>query len=246
MSDSTGNLRTVWLASAAAVLPIAAVNVAAEPVEAVQPAKFAPPSEPMILKRILRRPLPGGAEVMTLRSYEIQIRREGAGYLIDGKLIDVRTEVPGPFEALAAIERQRSDDGMFPMKLDDDGRFVPSPAKTAEASAQAAGQQADAMVSSLGLSASEARDARKFIGQVSAKPARTDWPKDLFSPTAGKRTDTHTIPLPGGKTGHVSVEIDASVQGDFGLLTSLKRHVTTKLGDSTRVTQETWTLSRKS
>lgn len=53
------------------------------------------------------------------------------------------------------------------------------------------------------------------------------------------------VPLPGGKTGEVSVEIDASVDRASGLVTSLQREVTTRLGDTTRITVETWTLARK-
>jgi len=50
--------------------------------------------------------------------------------------------------------------------------------------------------------------------------------------------------LPGGKTGEVAVEIDADVDAASGLVKTLQRHVTTRLGDSTRVTHETWTLAR--
>ena len=50
---------------------------------------------------------------------------------------------------------------------------------------------------------------------------------------------------PDGPDGEVTVAIDAKVDQGTGLVTTLEREVTTRLGDSTRVTIETWTLSPK-
>ena len=95
------------------------------------------------------------------------------------------------------------------------------------------------------LSPAEARDASAFISQSTANPVRTAWPDDLFRPVPGKHSSSQVIALPGGKTGEVTVAIAASVDQGSGLVTSLEREVTTRLGDSTRVTIETWTLTPK-
>ncbi|MBM3594363.1 MAG: hypothetical protein FJX31_00875 [Alphaproteobacteria bacterium] len=62
-------------------------------------------------------------------------------------------------------------------------------------------------------------------------------------PAQAVAPDEARIALPGGKTGEVTVAIEASVDQVSGLVTALEREATTRLGDSTRVTIETWTLA---
>jgi hypothetical protein len=228
-----GGLRAAWLASAVAVLPLAALAYPSAAAVARSAALFAPGSDTMVLTRVLRRPLPGGAEVATSRSYEIRFVRESAGYRVDGKLISVDVDVPPAFEALAELERARPDTGMFPVHVDDHGRFV---AAGGERPGQFALQASRVALAQLpqGLPQGEARDARSFIEQVGANPVHTAWPDDLFMPAPGKRDDRHVVPLPGGKTGEVAVAIDASVDAVTGLVTTLKRHVTTPRGSPKR------------
>lgn len=198
----------------------------------------------MVLTRILRRPLPGGAVVATARSYEVRFVREPGGYRVDGELIAVEVSAPPAFEALAALERARPDTGMFPVRIDDRGRFLAAGEERPKAFAQQASKVALAMLPT-GQTAGEARDARSFIQQVGSSPVHTAWPDDLFMPSPGKRSDRHVVPLPGGKTSEVEVEIEASVDASSGVLSKLTRTVTTRLGDSSRITEETWTLARK-
>ena len=244
MIGPAGHLRTVLLASAAAVLPFAALSAGSASATATSSSGFSPAAEPMVLTRALRRPLPGGAEVSTRRSYEIRFVRDGQGYRIDGELIDVSIDAPPAYEALAALERARPDTGMFPMHIDAGGRLVAAPSQHQAQFAQKAGQLAQSRVPAT-LSPDESRNALAFIGQVSASPSQTAWPDDLFRPSPGKHVDTHVVPLPGGKTGEVAIEIEASVEPGSGLVTTLRRNVTTRLGDTLRQTIETWTLSRK-
>lgn len=242
-SSGTGTLRTVLLASAAAILPFAALSLAPAEAAASAVSPFVPSSEPMVLTRTLRRPLPGGITIATSRSYKIRFVPEGAGFRIDGELIGVSIEAPKQFEALMAMERSRPDTGMFPMRIDAQGRFVSAGQRDQQSFAKEAGKQAQALVPA-SLPESEVRDADRFIGQVTANPIQTAWPKDLFRPVPGKHSNTNVMPLPGGKTGEVSIEIDAEVEEGSGLLSRLQRSVITHLGDSTRVTEETWTLAR--
>ena len=48
-----------------------------------------------------------------------------------------------------------------------------------------------------------------------------------------------------GKTGEVAISTEAQVDAASGLVTMFQREVTTRLGDTTRVTLETWTLAPK-
>lgn len=247
MSARKTDRHAVWLAGAAAILPATMLPALPARVEAAEPSAFAPPAGPMMLTRVLRRPLPGGIEVVTIRSYEITIRADGEGYLIDGKLVDVRTEVPAAYEALARLERERPDVGLFPIRLDARGRMLPGQELSSPpVPAAAVGNLALKRIDNLGLASQDAGDARDFVRAVSANPARTAWPEDLFRPAPGARSDTRAVPLPNGETGQVAVRIDASADRRDGLLDSFRRVVTTNLGGAERVTQETWTLERKS
>jgi hypothetical protein len=241
---SSGTLRTVLLASAAAILPLAALSLVPAPVAASTLSPFIPSGEPMVLTRELRRPLPGGIVIATKRSYRVRFVREDGGYRVEGELIGVEIEAPKQFEALAALERTRPDNHMFPMRVDSNGRFVAASAEQQPGFAEQAGQVAKSLIPA-GLAASEARDATTFIGQATANPVQTAWPDDLFRPSPGKHSDRHVMSLPGGKTGEVAIEIDAEVDAASGLVRTLQRQVTTRLGESTRVTHETWTLARK-
>jgi len=231
-------LRSVLLASAAAALPIAAISIAPTPVTATAITAFEPSPEPMVLTRILRRPLPGGIEISTSRSYEVRFVRENGGYRIEGELLGVEIDVPKQFEALAALERARKDSGMFPMRGDLQGQLIAASDREQHDFAQQAGPLASNMVPTR-LALAEARDARAFIASTAAKPVRTAWPGDLFRPSPGKHSATHVMPLPGGKTGRVTIETEAEVDDSSGLVTKFQRNVTTDLGDSTRVTLET-------
>ncbi len=240
-----GSLRTVLLASAAAILPLAALSFAPPAAMATTISPFLPSGEAMVLTRVLRRPLPGGIEISTARSYEIRFVREEDGYRIEGDLIGVQVDVPKQFEALAALERARPDPGMFPMRIDAGGRLVASGKRNATPAASEAGRIAQAMVPA-GLAPAEARDASAFISQSTVSPVQTAWPDELFKPAPGKRSNVQVVPLPDGKTGEVSVEIEANVDAGTGLVRSLRREVTTRVGGSMRVTIETWTLVLKS
>lgn len=242
MSVRQAGFHAVLFAGVAAAALTPGPGAVASPVEAPRAARFTPPDGPMLLSRALHRPLPGGAEVVTVRTYEIRFHRTPEGYRIDGMLLTADITVPPRFEALAQIERNRPDTGLFPMTLDHRGRLLPVQSREPDDSAQRAGRLAASKIPDR-LSAGEARNARAFIGRISENPVHTAWPDELFAPEPGKHSATQTIPLPDGKTGQVSVEIEASNDTQTGLLSRLTRRVTTDLDGSQRVTIETWTLA---
>jgi hypothetical protein len=89
-------------------------------------AEFAPPvDKPMLLSRTLVRELGGGATIVATRRYRVVFHRTEAGWRIDGALVASEIDAPAALSALAAIERGRPDDGLFPILLDPAGRIVP-------------------------------------------------------------------------------------------------------------------------
>ncbi|MCB2079103.1 MAG: hypothetical protein R3E09_01525 [Novosphingobium sp.] len=211
---------------------------------AAQPAGlFQPPQSPMLLTRTLRRPLPDGKQVLTRRSYEVHIVPESNGFRIDGKLVDVVVEAPRKLQALADIERNRPDKGMFPMRLDANGMLLPG----GDPQSGEAVKKAIALVSqelgAMKLAAFDMLQAQAFVSQFRQRQGLSQWPADLFRPVPGQHRETRTIPLPNGARGHVAVDTDATTQGPAGLLSSFTRTVTTDLEGDARVTYESWTLT---
>ena len=95
---------------------------------AVETQAFAPPSgRPLILARKVVRQLPGGAAIVATRRYRVKFRPVADGWEVDGVLIASEIDVPPALAAIAALERARPDDGMFPILLDRTGRIVAEP-----------------------------------------------------------------------------------------------------------------------
>lgn len=231
----------LWLAGLAAVMPMAAAGHPA-PTLTAAPGTFTPPANAMILTRILRRPLPGGAEIRTERSYEIRIVPDGEGYRVEGVLTGVEVDAPAALKSLAMLERSRDDTGMFPMRLDTRGMIEPVEKPPADETVQEAIRVAAARVRSLDLDARDTARAEAFVTRLEHGSGRTGWPRDLFRPEAGEREETRMIPLPNGARGTVRVNIEARSAAGSGLLDSFVRKVTTDLEGAFSVTEETWTL----
>lgn len=224
-------------------MPLTTPAIASPSLPATATRQFAPPPEPMLLTRKLRRPLSGNAEIVTWRSYEVRFRREDAGYRVEGELVDVLVEAPRGLEALATLERNRPDTGLFPMWLDSHGMLVAGNSPQVSDAVQEASVTVAQRLGALPLDLFAERQAQAFVSGLKKHGAHTPWPDDLFQPSPGRRQETRTIPLPNGVSGRVSVITDAEVLGNSGLLASLSRVVTSQLEDATQVTEELWTLS---
>ena len=229
------------LAGVAAVLPVAALH-AGDPSPAVR--QFAPPQSSLVLTRELRRALSDGKEVVTRRSYEITISPEGDGYRVDGRLIGTEVDVPPALQALAAIERARPDTGLFPFRLDRQGQIVTQSAARDPQAAGAAGQTVGVWLSRSGLSMEERGLAEGFLRQLKSGQAASGaaWPADLFHPHPGERSESREFDLPGGDRGSVVVATRAMARSSDGLLDTVERTVTTRMGADERTTREIWRL----
>lgn len=227
-----------WRAGAQAGLVVAAA-VLLGGAGAPEPS-FAPPlGRPLLLSRTLVRDLGGGEAIVATRSYRIVFQRTEAGWEVEGALVASEIDAPAPLAALAAIERARPDDGLFPIRLDAAGRIVAR--EDSAGQGRAAVEQALKAAGQAPGSADPGFLAR--IAQASAAGGITRWPETLFLPAAGHSEDAREIVLPDGSAGRVEVTLDQAAGADATLMARAERTVTTDLGGVRRVARETWTIA---
>jgi hypothetical protein len=221
-------------AGIAAVLPILAASSAlAAPADQT----FLAPSGPVILTRTLRRPLPDGAEIVSTRRYEVTIAAEGVRYRVDGRLVESEVAAPPSLQGLAAIERARTDAGLFPFHLDGQGLIASPAVPLDETTAIRAGTTARLFIASSSLAEPDRRQAEGLVKQLLGRSAGAgaQWPRDLFRPILGLRSETSRMELAGGQSGSVTTTIDARSVPEGS---SIERTVITDTGGVQRVMQE--------
>lgn len=236
---------TMLLAGVASLLPAQLSPMLAHAAPQEVSPSFEPPSTPLVLTRTLWRSLRDGQEIVVRRSYEVRFRREAGGFLLDGKLIDSAVEAPAALALLAEIERQRPEQGMFPLRLDQAGRILQAPSRPALGEAHhAAAQRSRAMFAAASLDAEGRKQAGILArGILEASVGAAYWPSDLFSPAMQSRRETRTLALADGLQGAVVVSVDVLGKLPGGLPQSVERRVTTEVAGSARVSREVWTLA---
>lgn len=227
------------LAGGATLTPPASASPAAPPV-------FAPPTQvPMLLSRKVVRELSGGAAIVATRRYRVMFRQVADGWEIDGALVASEIDVPPALTEIAAIERDRPDDGLFPMRLDRTGQIVATPAATrigreAVASAVAAARRL--------TGAGEAAASPGFLDEVGAAAAspgggQTPWPEALFLPDGLHGTVEQSFPLPDGSAGSVQIALESDPNvTPAATMRRASRTVVTEVAGTRRVAREEWTL----
>ena len=209
-------------------------------------AVFAPPGAPMVLTRELRKTLVDGQSFVSRRRYAIRFVPSLDGWQVEGTLLASEVEAPADVPAaLVELERTRSDEGLFPLRLDRAGLIVAQqgshdPQSSARALAAAQSYLATSPLSSADRSAAGALTARL---QAQTRAAGGNWPADLFRPVPGERSEVRRIPLGGGADGKVTVTM-AAAGSPAGVLERLERRVVTETAGSRRLSVETWTLAR--
>lgn len=233
----------VWLAGAASLMSLLAGVVPAPAQTPRHAFPFIAPSAPMVLTRMLHRPLSDGHEVVSLRTYLLQFRPEGGRIRVDGLLLAVTVEAPPALKALVEMERRRGDEGMFPMWLDADGMLLPGAAPPPpDPERQRALERTAARIGAFGLAPADEQQAHAFVsGVASTRAGRTPWPRDLFRPTAKSRREVRALVLPDGE-GEVTVDTEAQL--DDGMLASYTRSTATELAGDRRLVTEHWTLAK--
>ncbi len=203
---------------------------------------FAAPTGELVLTRVVRRALPDGKEIVTRRRYAVRFISDDAGFRVEGRLLGVEVEAPARLAALAQLERARSDEGLFPMRLDPRGMIAGASRSAGGEPRDSAGQLAAGMIAGSQLAGDDRRDAEHFVAQVQGNGAIGRWPDDLFRPAPGRRSDRQRMPLDAGREGAVTVTTEARASAGSGLLEMFERTVATEAGGQLRITRETWTL----
>lgn len=233
----------LWLAGFAALLasPVDGGSANAESGPYISP--FIAPAAPMVLTRVLRRPLADGQEVVSVRSYLLQFLPEAGRIRVDGSLLAVTVEAPPTLAPLAEMERRRSDDGIFPMWLDANGMLLPGAAtRLPEPGRQQAVDRTANWLGGFPLSPAEEVQAMASVTTLGSSAAgRTPWPEDLFRPTAKSRREVRALSFAHGE-GEVTVESETTVAD--GLLVSYARSTVTEFAGERRVVTEEWLLTK--
>lgn len=239
-----------WRATAHAVLLAGAVTLAA-PASAQPPqAAFAPPADsPLILSRTVARELRDGAQIVATRHYRVTFHPIAEGWQVDGTLIASEIDVPPALAVLAAIERERPDEGMFPILLDRTGRIVSEPSASGlgrEAVAGALGAAKQLAAKHLPETGAAAAPAG-FLAQIGAAAAspgggQTAWPEALFLPGGLSGTTEQVFKLPDGSDGSIQVSLDCEAAPGLATMGRARRTVVTQVAGSRRVAREEWTL----
>lgn len=241
--------RAALLAAVALPVALAASGVEAQVLEPLTGQNFVPPRQPMVYTRRLVRDLPDGAQIVVERSFAIRFARAGDGYRVDGEQIAVKVEMPEQLASLAALERQRVVQGLFPLTLDGSGRILSGPeadkAPGQSPEIEAALRDVSARIERLDASADERAAMRGFIAAIhdAGQHIVSVLPLDLFVPASPDRTDHREVTLPAGGAGAVTMQFNAERDPATGLMRSARREVHTMIGGENRRTVETFSLA---
>lgn len=227
----------------ALLVGFAAVGAASPGKVSAQVQAFVPPEGPVLVSRTLIRHLPDGKEVRTVRSYRVWFSADGDGFRIDGELAGVKVEAPPILAGLAAIERNRTDPNLFPVRLDRAGRILPRGAQLGDGARVRAAALGQAMLNEATLDPTTRNQAGLMLQQVSAAASgQTAWPADLFNPARAETREKRPIALPAGEQGSIEIVVKASGRGPGRLPGMVERLVETELDGSRRTSREIWTF----
>ena len=229
------------LAGMAVALPLMSmISAAAQPV-----GRFAPPTEPMLYTRRLERELSGGAGLTVSRSFAVRFVPERDGYRVDGEQVSVAVDAPESLAALARLERERVESGLFPLALDTTGA-IRGPSHAADsAQLDEAVREVKAQIERWQNTPAEREALHAFVDAVhgSAGELVTELPRDLFAPAGYPREESRTIMLPGGGAGQVRMTFTADRDPATGLMREARREIITEVSGDLRRTVESWRLS---
>lgn len=233
--------RTLMLAGVAALLPVTAGAGA----PSGGAAHFVPPAEPMVLTRTVWRNLFDGNQIKVVRSYAVQIEPSGDGFTVAGHLIDAQVDAPAPLAMLADYERHRPDEGVFPLRLDQNGQILQSPpAEVPAAMASELTNRGAAMIDGAGVSSAAKQRTRALLNQViAAARGGVNWPSDLFNPASSAREQRREVALPDGGRGEVVVSVTFDRPEPGAVPRTVERTVKTLLQGTESVSREQWTIA---
>lgn len=235
MNQPTARRVVLRTAAGLALLPLLVPRAA---LAAGEGPAIAPPTCDMIYRRTMARPLPGNVSLTVTRDFRVRFSPQAGGYLVDGAQVAAQVSAPANLAALARMEEQRVEQGIFPLALDPAGRIV----------------DAEAARASLPLTEALDEVRRRFAGQggeigqlldalsTSSAGIMAYLPDDLFAPARDEHEQRQEIVLPWGQTGEVVVRFAATRSADTGLMRLATREVVTMLEGQERRSAERWEL----
>ena len=229
------------IAAAAILLPAAS----AWPARAHTPAaRFSPPHGSWLYERRLERTLGDGARLEVTRSFAVSFAHEAEGYRVDGEQVGVEASAPEALATFARMERERRDDGVFPLLLDAEGRIRPGAKPYLAAHVDEPVREAGIRHDRQAHDPAAREELRRFMEAIrrSAGELLTELPIDLFAPDEVPRIERREVGLPDGSTGLVTMTFTAHRDPATGLMRQAMREVITDLGGSRRHTAERWRL----
>lgn len=238
------SFRAVLRAGVAALIPATVVSTMATAATEMVATAFRPPSEPLILIRSVYRPLADGNEIIVTRRYRIQFTPEGQDFRLDGELVGTDVSAPSDLAALAEIERNRPDRGLFPAMLGPDGMIRGQLAGVTDPNTRRiAFDSAKAMIAKAPISRESKAESSQYLGEIAKPSTGTAWPRFLFNPGQAEHREAREVALPDGSTGQIEVRVRAEGLMPGGLARRVERTITTRLAGTERTTREVWTLA---
>ncbi|MCL6249984.1 hypothetical protein M3P36_02820 [Altererythrobacter sp. KTW20L] len=225
------------LALGAALLPLFATRPALASANPMVD-QIAPPPGQMIYRRSIERQLPGGPTLAISRDFAVEFERLDTGFRVTGEQVAARVDWPAPLEHLAALERQRVENGVFPMLLDEVGHIVEGPEAASGEELSRALADVRAMMAGAGEEASTLVEALHQSGTR----LTTHLPRDLFAPLADERSAREEVILPWGDAGEIETRFTALRDPASRLMSSARREITTRIGNDERRSGEQWEL----
>jgi len=236
-ADRRAVLRLAGMAVSVALVP-------AVPAAALSARRFAPPAQPMLYSRRLERELADRARLTVSRSFAVHFVPETTGFRVDGEQVGFEVEAPVSLDALARLERERVETGLFPLELDAEGAIRGVPHTAASAQLDEAVREVAARIEQWDHTPVEREELRAFVNAVhqGAGELVTQLPRDLFAPVDFPREEHRAIALPGGDAGRVAVTFTAERDPATGLMREARREVLTQVSGDLRRTVESWSL----
>jgi hypothetical protein len=206
---------------------------------------FLPPTGPMRFTRRLERQLGASQRLIVLREFAIRfVTLSGGGFAVEGGQTACTVDAPAHLASIAALEQGRVDDSLFPAQLDEAGTIRALPYAAAPRELGQAVDEALRQISASDLPRSTRAEAGDFLRALAQLPGDIGQtpPADLYIPPANAMEASRTIDLGDGTKGQIEVSFAGTREGTHGPMRSAGRTITTRFGDTLRISRESWTL----
>lgn len=199
----------------------------------------------MRLTRILTRSLGEFETLEVKRSWLIEFHDLPEGIVVSGEQSAVDVTAPARLAALAELEEQRVEQGVLPLRLDENGLITDEAEPAVGHALDEAVARAKLIIAEQGLAPGREQEIVGYLSlmQRSAQSLISRLPRDLLYPQQLDWHEERMLELPGGLRGELSVRFSAQLAAGQSLLRHSSRLVETRIGDSARLSGEEWLLS---